>query len=85
MKQPGYMSHETATWVMIIRPDSSGSLDLIGNYAMTIPNQEVIPSNCTEVWILNEGPFKNQCFLIKEDSLCQSHMESVEWMDKYIV
>ena len=90
---PGYVTHEAAKhviqtvgcWVVIIRPDSTGNTDLIGNYAITIPHREVLPPDYTEVRIMTEGPFKDECFFVKEISLCQSHFEPVQWNDEYIV
>ena len=71
--------------VVIIRPDLTGNTDLISNYMITIPHREVLPLDYTEVQIMMEGPFKDKCFFVKEDSLRWSHFEPVQWNNEYIV
>ena len=91
-ERPGFVSnidaipvvHIGGSRVVIIRPDTTKNTDLIGNYAITINSPYPLPSDQTEVRILSEGPFMNQCFVVGEEAICRSHFDPVTWEGSFV-
>ena len=92
-ERPGFVNSKNAnpvascagSQVVIIGPDMSGNLKVIGNDAIIEPFQQALEQDCMQVCMLLEGPYRGHSLIIHENSICRSHTEPVMWEDIVIL